>query len=66
VLKRRRFNQRISLKDRLAAWAKEVREQADKLRPGPDRDMLLKKARQAETASDLNEWVNATGLEPPR
>jgi len=50
MLKRRRFHQTKSLQDRLAAWAEEVREQAAKLPPGPERDALLKKLRQADTA----------------
>jgi hypothetical protein len=57
----------LSHQDRLSAWANEVREQADQLPPGPERDMLLMKAKQAHTASSyLNEWVNSRGLEPPR
>ena len=64
--RRRRFKQQISLQDRLSAWANEVREQANKLRPGSEQDMLLKKARQADVASRLDEWMNSPGLRPPR
>jgi hypothetical protein len=63
---RRRFKQTISLKDRLASFAKEVRDRASQLRPGPEQDALLKKARQADTASHLNDWTNSPGLEPPK
>jgi hypothetical protein len=62
---RRRFKQTISLKERLASFAKEVREKASELRPGPEQDALLKKARQADTASHLDEWANSPGLQPP-
>jgi hypothetical protein len=62
---RRRFKQTAPLQDRLTAWAKEVREQADQLPPGPERDGLLKKASQAETASHLDDWANSTGLQLP-
>ena len=62
---RRRVKQFLSLQDRLAAWAKQVREQAAKLPPGPKRDALLKKANQADTASRLDQWANSTGLLPP-
>jgi hypothetical protein len=65
MIRRRRFKQKISLQDRLSAWADEVRKQADQLRPGPARDMLLKKARQADTRPHLNEWVNSAGLRSP-
>jgi hypothetical protein len=64
--KRRRFKQTTSLSDRLASFARSARERAAQLTPGTDRDELLKKARQADTASDLDEWVNSTGLQPPK
>jgi hypothetical protein len=62
---RRRIKQKLSLKDRLASWAKEVQVQADALPPGAERDALLKKARQADTASHLDDWANSAGLQPP-
>jgi hypothetical protein len=65
-MQRRRFKQTLSLKDRLASFAHEVRERALQLRPGPERDALLKKARQADTASHLNDWANSPGLQPPK
>ena len=63
--KRRRFKHQLTLQDRLAAWAKEVMEQAAKLPPGPERDALLKKARQVDVASHLDDWAESPGLRPP-
>jgi len=63
---RRRFKQQLTLQDRLAAWARSVRAQAEKLQPGPERDDLIRKARQADTACHLNDWVNSAGLQPPK
>jgi hypothetical protein len=63
---RRRFKQTVSLKQRLASFAKEVREKASELRPGPEQDALLKKARQADIAAHLDEWVNSPELQPPK
>jgi hypothetical protein len=63
---RRRFTQTIPLKDRLALFAKEIREKASQLRPGPEQDALLKKARQADTASHLDDWANSAELQPPK
>jgi len=60
--KRRRFKQQLPLQDRLSTWANEVRERANQLSPGPERDILLMKAEQADTASHLNEWLNSPGL----
>jgi hypothetical protein len=65
MLKRRRFKQSLSLKDRLASFAKDALANADALPPGPAKDNLLRKARQADTAMHLDEWVNSTGLQPP-
>jgi hypothetical protein len=65
-MERRRVKQTKSLKDRLAVCAKEILDKAAELRPGPERDALLKKARQADTAAHLDEWANSSGLRPPR
>ena len=58
--------EQATLQDRVIEWAKEVRDQAAALPPGPDRDMLLKKVRQAETALHLEDWANSPGLQPPK
>jgi len=65
-MQRRRFRQTTSLKDRLTAWADNLRKQANQLRPGPERDMLLKKVNQADTAAHLDEWANSPGLQSPK
>lgn len=57
--RRRRFKQTTSLKDRLASFAKEVREKASETKAGPEQDALLKKARQADMASRLDDWANS-------
>lgn len=64
-MKRRRFKQITSLQDRITDWAESVRERANR-RPGPQRDELLKKVRQAETAMHVEEWANSSGLQPPK
>lgn len=65
MLKRRRFKQTLSLKERLSSFANDLRKRADKLPPGPARDDLLDKVRQADTASHIDEWANSAGLQPP-
>ena len=47
----RRPRQFLSLKDRLALYAKEVRKKAARLPPGIERETLLEKARQADETS---------------
>ena len=57
--KRRRFKQTKSLKDRLLEKAQNLREQAKLLPYGSVRDATLKKARQAEAAAHIDEWLNS-------
>jgi hypothetical protein len=64
--RRPRSSQDQSFQDRLIAFAADARERAAKLRPGLEQDDLLRKARQADTASHLDEWVNSPGLRPPK
>jgi hypothetical protein len=45
-----------SFQDRLAAWTKDIQERAAALPPGPERDALLARVRQAETASQMEQW----------
>jgi hypothetical protein len=63
---RRRLIQTTSLKDRLASFAQEARERAKFLQAGVERDELLRKARRADTAAHIEDWVNSPGLQPPK
>jgi hypothetical protein len=65
-MERRRSQRFLTLKDRLTLYANEVRESAALLPPGNERDILLKKARQAETASQLDDWADPPGLRSPK
>lgn len=46
--------------------AEALKREAEKLPHGKEREELLRKARQLETASHMNEWVSSPGLAPPR
>jgi hypothetical protein len=59
------FKPRQSLQDRLNAWSDEVRKQAAQLPRGPEQEVLLAKARQADAACHLEEWLNSPRLQPP-
>jgi hypothetical protein len=63
---RRRVKQTQSLEIRLSSEAARLREEARKLPPGIEREELLRKARQAETASHMSEWLTSPGLQPPK
>jgi hypothetical protein len=64
--KRLRFKQTLTLEERLAEAAKRLRDQAKTLPPGAEREELIRKARHAETASHMNEWLMSPGLQPPK
>jgi hypothetical protein len=64
-MQRRRFKQTVPLEERLAQEAARLREQASKLPQGSEREILLRRARQAETGSHLSEWLRSPGLQPP-
>jgi hypothetical protein len=55
----------ISLEVRLGDEAKRLLAEAKLLRPGAERDELLRKARQAEIGLHMNEWLSSPGLKSP-
>lgn len=64
--KRRRFKQIETFTDRLATFANLMRERASLLPSGIEKEELLSKARRADTAAHMNDWVNSPGLQPPK
>jgi hypothetical protein len=65
-MQRRGFNHILSFPDRLAEEAERLHAEAEKLPHGHERDLLLRKARQTETAAHVNEWLTSPGLSPPK
>ena len=64
-MQRRRPTQTTSLEVRLAEEARRLREEAELLPHGPVRDAAIRRARQAETGSHINQWLRSPGLHPP-
>lgn len=64
-MQRRRFKQTTSLDQRLEEQAKRLRQEACGIPPGVERDRLIRRARQAEVAAHMNEWLSSRGLQPP-
>ena len=62
---RRGFKQIDPLDKRLAEEAQRLRKEARGTPPGVERERLIRKARQAETASHIIEWLNSPGLKSP-
>ncbi|WP_128916486.1 MULTISPECIES: hypothetical protein [Bradyrhizobium] len=65
-MKRRRFEQPQSFQDRLAAFAEDARDEAEKLPLGIERNNMLRKASQADTAAHLDDWATPPELPPPK
>jgi hypothetical protein len=63
--KRRRFIHTTTLEERLADEAGQLRDQAKMLPAGAERENLLRKAKQCDTASHITEWLNSPGLRQP-
>jgi hypothetical protein len=59
VQHRKRIKHVASFEDRLAYEAHRCKEQAEAIPQGQRRDMLLRKARQAETAAHISEWLSS-------
>lgn len=62
---RRRVKQTVSLEERLIEQAKRWREEARSVRSREERDGLIRKARQAEAAAHVADWLASPGLQPP-
>jgi len=54
------------LQDRLMLEAVRLTDEANELAPGLLRDATIRKARQAVTASRVNEWLSSPGLQAPQ
>jgi hypothetical protein len=55
-----------SREERIRDQAKRVRDEANNLPLGKERDDLLKKARDADAAETINGWLISPGLQPPK
>ena len=62
----RRIKHRAIFEDRLAEEAQKFKEAAGQQPLGSlARELLLRRARQAETASHINKWLSPPGRRPP-
>jgi hypothetical protein len=66
MFKRRRFKQTLSLSERLVQDSEHLKAQLATLSPGPERDRLVKRIRQNETAANIEQWLKSPGLQPPQ
>lgn len=67
MAKRRRIKHSSTFEERLKEEAIKFKEAAERQPPGSTaRELLLRRARQAETASRINNWLRSPGLQPPK
>ena len=64
-MERRRFKQTTPLEQRLTAEVERLQKEARGTPPGIERERLIRRARQAETAVHLQEWLTSPGLRAP-
>lgn len=64
---RRRIKHTLTFEERLAEEAQRFRAAAEKEAAGSTaRELLMRRARQAETASRISDWLKSPGLQPPK
>ena len=64
---RKRVKHLTTFEERLAEEARRFRAAAQEQPPGSTaRELLLRRARQAETASHMNNWLSSPGLAAPK
>ena len=65
-LRRSRARHEKTFKERLLEQAHVWKVEAARIPHGTARELLLRRARQAETASHLDEWLSSPELQAPR
>lgn len=65
-MQQRTLKQRTTPEEHLVQEAERAKAEAQTLPAGEERDLLLKKAQQAETAARIYKWIDSPGLRPPR
>jgi hypothetical protein len=54
-----------TFEDNIAAEKAKLEAQVAKLKPGPQKDALLRNIRQLDIAAHMSEWLSSPGLQPP-
>jgi hypothetical protein len=65
-MRRQPIKHKATFEERLAAEAQRLKKQATKMAPGKERENLLCKALQAETASHISDWLRTAGSQPAK
>jgi hypothetical protein len=62
---RRRIKHIAPLEERLIQEAERLRQEARGTPPGIERERMIRRARQAETAVHMSDWLRSSGLRSP-
>jgi hypothetical protein len=65
AMQRRRFKETAPLDQRLKEQAQRLRKEARGMPHGIKRERLIRQARQAEIAVNMQEWLTSPGLQAP-
>ncbi len=57
---------KITIEQKWHQQSEAAKNEAQKLPHGKERDALVRKARQLETASQINQWLSSPELQPPK
>jgi hypothetical protein len=57
---------KITIEQKWHQQSEVAKNEAKKLPHGKERDALTRKARQLETASQINQWLSSPELQPPK
>jgi hypothetical protein len=62
---RERSMRKITIEEKWLQQSEAAKNAAQKLPHGREREAIIKKARQLETASQINQWLSSPELRPP-
>jgi hypothetical protein len=57
---------KLTIEEKWHQQSEEAKTEAEKLPHGKQRDALVRRARQLETASQINQWLTSSELQPPK
>ena len=61
----RPMTKKITLEQKWHQLSEAAKKEAEKLPHGKEREALLRKARQLETAWQIDQWISSPALQPP-
>jgi hypothetical protein len=59
------MTKKITLEQKWRELSEAAKNEAENLPYGEEREALLRKARQLETASQIDQWISSPALQPP-